>query len=177
VGSERAALAPPPRRWHRSAMRAFLLPVLCLLAAACSAERKPSASAAPSPEERRQQRLMDEIEGRLTLPRGAHRLSDYARFYGDAPGGKVAATYVIPRAAEPASREGCSTVDVNGTGQDGPCPAMPAWPRGGVGAGQRKWVRTVKDFPFMADGGCAQVDIRYDPARRAFEVVSCNGTL
>jgi hypothetical protein len=158
-------------------MRAFLLPALCLLAAACSAERKPSPSAAPSPEERRQQRVMDEIEGRVALPRGAHKLSDYARFYGDVPGGKVAATYVIARPAEPASREGCTTVDANGAGEDGPCPAMPAWPSGGVGAGQRKWVRAGEHMPFMADGGCAQIDIVYDPRRRVFEAVACNGTV
>jgi hypothetical protein len=127
----------------------------------------------PTAEERRQARLMDEIETRLALPPGAQPLSHYARFYAFEGPGKVIAVYMIPEPARPAG-DHCVEMTADGNSHPVACEPSPAWPPG-VPAGHRRWVRDRREMPLIFDGGCIQITITYDLKSRKIESASCNG--
>lgn len=155
----------------------LLLPSLALggLLLACAPSSTPQApSADTSREQRRQVQLMDEIEAGIPIPRGASALTAYARFYAFDADGKVAARYIVPPPTILSPDGKCSEVLSNGRWRRGNCPPIGPW-ADGARAGERRWFADRNRMPIMFDGGCAQVNILYDPRTRRFERVSCNG--
>jgi hypothetical protein len=149
-----------------------LLAALLLTSSAAAQLRAPEAPP-PRAEQRRQARLMDEIEAKLRLPPGAQPLGHYARFYAfDAPG-KVIAVYVVPEPRDPPG-EKCEEVTVDGKSRPVACPPPHAWPPG-VAAGRRRWVRNRREMPWIMDGGCLQISVTYDLKSGKIERATCNG--
>jgi hypothetical protein len=92
---------------------------------------------------------MDEIESRVSLPTGAHRLNEYARYYAY-ENGDVAAEYWIPWKNDPLEDPEA------------------------LAGGQRRWVSDTRRFPIVFEGGCRVVNIIFDPSRSRVKSVSCN---
>lgn len=145
-----------------------------LLAGAPSSTPEAAASGTASLDQRRQAQLMDEIEARIALPPGAVALGAYARFYAFEPEGKVAARYIVPPNPILSPDDMCSEMLANGGWRRIKCPPLEPW-ADGAQAGERRWLADPMNMPVMADGGCGQVNILYDPRTRQFEHVSCNG--
>jgi hypothetical protein len=115
---------------------------------------------------------MDRIESGIALPRGAHPLRDYARYYAADDHGLVFAVYALPDSG-PAGDESCSTLNAetilaNANGPAVSCPqASPE--EGYLPAGQRRWMSSPEAIPTTPDTlGCEQVTFTYDPQRNAF---------
>lgn len=106
----------------------------------------------------REEAIMTAIESNVTLPAGAEPLSAYGRYYRDGDAGQVVGIYIIPSQSRGV---------VAGPTSSGLPPHLPA--------GERRWMRDATEVHDMMDGGCAQVNIVYDPAARKFLDVKCNG--
>lgn len=132
-------------------------------------------------ERTRHESLMDEIESQVRLPRGAHRLDEYGRYYAFEGKRWVEAIYMLP--PEPMTPDplppdwGCEEVVMQGndiTTREVPCPPDPDTSHY-LKAGQRRWVADRKALPFVADGGCMVVNVRFDLKTRKIEHAFCNG--
>lgn len=101
-----------------------------------------------APETAEHTALMDEIEAKVVLPEGARPLNDYGRHYAFGEPGEVQATYLVPMGV--------------------PRPSQ-------APAGQRRWYRSVQAMPWISDGGCRMVTIRFDLATHRLLSAKCNG--
>lgn len=124
--------------------------------------------------------LMNEIERSVRLPEGAQPLENYGRNYALDGMGWVTATYLIP--SPPGNfRSGCIVSSRNNPSR--PCTETEIQEsersdarrrQAQTPAGTRRWYGGVQHLPFKFEGGCTQVNIRYNIARRQFSEVSCN---
>ena len=116
---------------------------------------------------------MNQIEKQVQLPKGARPLGEYARYYADTKGGEVVAVYLIPMNDEIRPGESCAELLENFTTREVPCePMHHPW---AVGAGERRWVKSEQDLPFINDGGCGQVTVIFDKAKSVVKRANCNG--
>lgn len=105
-------------------------------------------------------KVMERIEQRIHMPKGAHPLGSYARFYVRDPTGIVRAIFVVP---PPELNEGdeCEEVDSNDEWHAIPCPVSErAYPE--VKAGERRWIIDHQTLPSVMDGGCAVLEFAVD---------------
>ena len=116
-------------------------------------------------EKSRQDRLMDEIEAHLTLPKGSLPLAKYARYYTDY-GGRIHGAYTTEIERRPAD-VGCEEMLANGTSKDVPCSAV-----ADLQPGHRRWVQ-FSDFPAVVAGGCRAIQVMYNPSTRSIEYAGC----
>ena len=137
-------------------------------------------AAAPAAPSRHQQALMDRIEQAVVLPKGAKPLSAYGRNYARSSVTKVVATYLIPFPPIDAS-EGCEVM-LESLGSR-PCTKKELEKSAKsdarnvaaqTPAGQRRWYKSTRELPFIADGGCTQVTVEYNITTHHV-VASCNG--
>jgi hypothetical protein len=143
-------------------MKRILIAALVVGLAGCS-----------SPEQSPHDELMDVIEAQVRLPEGARHLDDYSRYYAESDDGRVTAVYLIPLSMEAADEDECEEISEDGSGQIVPCPSMNLpWQ---IPAGQRRWLDTEADLPFINDGGCSQVTVTFDRATSRVSAVNCNG--
>ena len=143
-------------------MRAVSLVATTILLAGCS-----------TPEERKHKALMDQIENQVQLPKGAHALGDYARYYTHDENGDVHGVYLIPFNDEPRPGEGCEELGSNLTGRNVSCP--PGQSQDALAAGKRRWVDDRRNIPFIMDGGCMEVDVIFDASKGRIKSAYCNG--
>ena len=116
---------------------------------------------------------MDKIETQVTLPKGAHPLSNYARFYASGDDGEVIATYLVPLRNELGTGETCEELTGNFEGRPVPCPTMQSSPT--LSAGERRWLNNARDLPDIDEGGCAQVTVIFKKSKSAVTSAKCNG--
>lgn len=107
-----------------------------------------SLAACSSAAERQHSHLMQQIEERLQLPKGAERLEQYARYYAPDKD-RVVATFI-------------TVVDPTNRYYDLP-------------VGQRRWLDDHRNLPAISDGGCSIVNVIYDPKTRSVPEAFCNG--
>lgn len=117
-------------------MKRLLIFLACSLVA-CSSES-----------ERRHDLLMQQVEERVQLPKGAEKLERYARYYAT-DGNRIVATYI-------------TLVDSENRYYDLP-------------VGQRRWVDDHRNMPAISDGGCSIVNVLYDPKATSSPEAFCNG--
>lgn len=116
------------------------------------------------------ERIMDQIERQVSLPSGAHRLRDYARYYAYDDKGRVFAVYELPG---PPSSGGETCNDMDGAipperWRTVPCPKQSP-EQAYLPAGQRRWMSSELSIPMAPDTiGCEQIDFTYDARRGAF---------
>jgi hypothetical protein len=116
-------------------------------------------------DEVRHERLMNEIEANLTLPKGALSLAQYARYYTEYHG-QIHGAYTTK--VEVRSKDyTCSEMQVDFSLKKVPCAAI-----ANLKPGQRRWV-PFRDYPAVAAEECGAVQIMYNPANRSFEYVEC----
>lgn len=100
---------------------------------------------------------MDQIESRVSLPKGAYPLESYARYYAWKPPREVAVLFVVPLPPIlESTRNFCRTGPLNVF----PCGAHHESLL--VAAGQRRWIGSPSDLPTPSDGGCLAVKFDYD---------------
>lgn len=131
----------------------------------------PAASA--TPDTAGQDRIMDEIERKLRLPRHSRPFDDYARYYALDETGAVIGRYIIPRKSTPEPGTACEQLDEKGGWRKVECEPVRPWPEGGV-AGRRYWVAGAGELPIVFDGGCNVLNVRLDRKSDAVEA-GCNG--
>ncbi len=105
-----------------------------------------AASASPD-HSKRENMLMNEIEQALVLPAKAQSFSSYSRNYAFSGPDEVTAIYLTP-SAYMASIE--------------------------AAANERRWYPGAASLPSIDDGGCHEVNIRYQLSTRQFLSVTCN---
>ena len=129
---------------------------------------------------RQQQRLEEEIERVVVLPRGASPLTAYGRNYARS-GDEVVAVYLIPW-SPPAASEGCEVMKKESLSR--PCTKQEiqeAAKADGLGlsasapAGTTRWYRRIQELPGILDGGCMQVNVRYRISTHNILSIACNG--
>ncbi|HEX8382389.1 MAG TPA: hypothetical protein VF592_03340 [Sphingomonas sp.] len=122
-------------------------------------------SACGSSEKTRQQRLMNEIEAKLKLPKGSLPLAQHARYYTEYRGRVLAAytTEIETRAAD----YGCSDMQANMSLKEVSGPAA-----ADLRPGRRRWVQ-FSDYPAVASEGCRAVQIQYDASTKSVEYAEC----
>ncbi|MBB5709236.1 hypothetical protein FHT02_000442 [Sphingomonas xinjiangensis] len=117
------------------------------------------------------ERLAETIEDSVVLPQGAAPLGSYERYYAERDGVVLAVLINHSEDHRRTIAQHCRTLD------DSPFPCPIA---GGevrlVDAGESAWVEDWTDLPGISGGGCAQVDIEYQPEERRFSRVECNGS-
>ncbi|HUE79505.1 MAG TPA: hypothetical protein VMN38_07730 [Sphingomicrobium sp.] len=134
--------------------------------------------AAPASEHRT---LMTFIENKVRLPDGARPIEEYSRNYARRPDGMIIGIYVTPHQPV-AVDEGCEVMLEDFESR--PCSDAEvaelvqqdldmAATYGK--AGQSRWFDDYRDLPFISDGGCAQVEITFDPRSNEIERADCNG--
>jgi hypothetical protein len=112
---------------------------------------------------------MDQIEHDVTLPTGAHPLSNYARYYAFAGGG-VHAVYVIPWDDKAMSADnGCE--ERNGTTKHGFNCQISLNP---LKAGERRWLADSRDLPIEFEGGCDVIELDFNVHKRRISNVACH---
>jgi hypothetical protein len=124
---------------------------------------------------------MRRIEASVDLPAGASAIDDYVRNYATLPDGTVIAIYMKPE--EPvAENAGCE--EVGADFETVPCSEETVaelkrrdaeWVEAVGAAGESRWLDDYRDLPGILDGGCMQVEIRFDPRSDEIESVTCNG--
>lgn len=130
-------------------------------------------SGCSTPQEFDRDALMNLIEKQVQLPNGARLLGDYARYYADSDGGEVVAVYLIPLDNEIPPGASCAELLEDSTTRDVPCEPMQFdW---AMPAGERRWVKSEQDLPFISDGGCDQVTVVFDKAKSVVKSARCNG--
>lgn len=105
-------------------------------------------AACSSASERRHDQLMQQVEERVQLPKGANRLEQYARYYAT-DGNRIVATYI-------------TLVDPENRYYNLP-------------VGQRRWLDDHRNMPAISDGGCSIVNVLYDPKAPSSPEAFCNG--
>ena len=128
-------------------------------------------TACSAPQDRERRALMDQIEKQVQLPKDAQSLGEYARYYTDR-GSEVIAVYLTPMDDEVRPGQSCEEVFENFTTLEVPCEPMAG---GTIGAGERRWVNSEQDLPFIDDGGCGQITIIFDKAKSVVKSAQCNG--
>ncbi|WP_336979468.1 hypothetical protein [Altererythrobacter fulvus] len=129
------------------------------------------------------QGLMSTIEEIVRLPEGARPIDDYSRNYAMGSDGKVIAVYVIPREPrESLWADGCEVA--LGDFKSRPCTKeevaeMVREDAQGVAAfgkaDESRWFDDPDALPYFTDGGCALIEIVFDPRSRKVESARCNG--
>jgi hypothetical protein len=147
--------------WDASRMRTATIVAMVILLTSCS-----------TPEERRNEAIMVEIEKQVQLPKGALPLNDYARFYADAGRGEVAAVYMLPSVIEKMAAEECEQLTGIDTSKNVPCATSEI---GKVKAGERQWVGGHENLPFEVAPGCEVITLGFDSGRRRVVEVGCVG--
>jgi len=142
-------------------MRAATTAAMAILLTSCS-----------TPEERKNEALMAQIEQQVQLPKGALPLENYARFYADAGRGEVAAVYMLPSAIQKMAAEQCEQLTGIETSKDVPCASSDI---GKVQAGERLWVGGHENLPFEVAPGCEVITLGFDSGQRRFIEVGCVG--
>ena len=131
----------------------------------------------------RQDELMDEIERSVVLPKGAERLAAYGRYYAFSDRQTVVASYLLPLPV-PSFDEGCEEMSEDLSSR--PCTKQEVATMRASSArdaaartppGKRRWLSSTKHLPFIADGGCMQVRIEFDPSAHRVLSVACNGRM
>jgi len=142
-------------------MRTWIAGTTALILTSCS-----------TPEERRHDALMDQIEGQVQLPKGASPLDDYIRVY--AAGGKdqVIASYALSSVVSDAAKQECADVAIDGSAKAVPCvsPVVRA-----AKPGDRVWVSRSGDLPFQDVHGCEVITLAYKLSEQRFEELGCVG--
>jgi len=124
--------------------------------------------------------LMNRIEASVQLPEGAGQLNDYGRYYAFLKPSVVLAVYLVPTEM-PDTSKSCAVSTTDGVR---PCTAdeikeiqlrFARVLSGRLRAGQRRWVNSTDDIPRIADGGCNQITLVYDAAKKHVLSVGCNG--
>lgn len=105
-------------------------------------------AAYPSAAERRRIKLMQLVENRVQLPKGAERLERYARYYAK-NGDHIIAIY---------------TTFSKPTERDFDLPV-----------GHQRWLDDYRNLPAVLDGGCSTVKVLYDLKGRTAPEAFCNG--
>ena len=134
-------------------MRATSMVVAAILLTSCS-----------TPEERKQQALMDQIEHEVRLPTGAHLLNAYARYYAF-ENGAVHAVYIIPWDNTPLTGDVCKT-----RSHDYNCHIL----LNPLKAGERRWLPEGRDLPIETEGGCGVVELDFDLDKGRVTNVACH---
>jgi hypothetical protein len=115
-------------------------------------------------------RLMDEIESRVSLPKGAHALRDYARYYAFDDKSRVWVVYTLP-GPPPTGHEVCKEMDGAVPPEKWrvvPC-AKESPEESYLPAGQRRWMSDYMMIPLTPDTrGCEQITLTYDAHRNVF---------
>ena len=142
-------------------MRTATIAAMVILLTSCS-----------TPEERRNEALMVQIEKQVHLPKGALPLNAYARFYADAGRGEVVAVYMLPSVIEKMAADQCEQLTGIDTSKSVPCVSSEI---GKVEAGERLWVGGHENLPFDVAPGCEVITLGFDRGRRRFVEVGCVG--
>ena len=130
----------------------------------------------PEPEPR--DRLLDEIESAIQLPKGAFELDEYGRAYA-VENGDVYGHFLMPMPFEIGPDDGCEEMLANGdsipcdSGWEGDLEAAYA---DQIPAGERQWFNDASELPYISDGGCMMVSFKYSPKTKQFDRLECNGT-
>lgn len=115
--------------------------------------------------QRRENRLMDEIESKLDLPKGALPLAAYARYYTEDDGAIIGAfTTEVEEVREGTE---CLEMQLDSSTKGVPCPAI-----ADLTPGHRRWV-PQSDLPAVSNVDCQAVQIMYNPASRLVEYAEC----
>ena len=129
--------------------------VVALLMVSCS-----------TPEKRKQDETMNEIESSIRLPPGARPLDGYARYYTEHEG-KVHGAYTTHIEAARPSDFRCEDLQSNGSSKLVACPAL-----ADVSLGQRRWVKYA-DYPAVAGEDCTAIQLMFDPRTREIVYLKC----
>jgi hypothetical protein len=159
----------PHRVWPGARWLALFLPLaLCV---GCAAETSGHEA------------MMRQIEASVELPAGASAIDDYARNYAALPDGTVIAIYVKPH--EPVTLDaGCD--EVGADFETLPCSEETVaelerqdaqWTKAIGAAGESRWLDDYRDLPGIFDGGCMQIEVRFDPRSNEIKSVACNGSV
>jgi len=159
-------------------LRLVLLPAAATLGFA-------SCNAAP-PEVGEQRAIMARIEQLVALPDGASPLDAYSRNYARQSDGTIVAHYVLPHPVldDDSIDAGCSAMTEDSELR--PCTEdeikdmreMDERIAATFGeANQSRWFASPGELPSMYDGGCAQIEIVFDPVAGHFDRVQCNGVV
>ena len=147
--------------WDASRMRIATIAAMVILLTSCS-----------TPEERKNEALIAQIEKQVQLPKGALPLNYYARFYADAGHDEVAAVYMLPSVIEKMAAEQCEQLTGIDTSKSVPCVSSEI---GKMKAGQRLWVGGQENLPFEVAPGCDVITLGFDRGRRQFIEIGCVG--
>ena len=129
-------------------------------------------AACTTPEQRERDRLTDQIEARVKLPKGAGRLADYARHYAIDEKGLIVGVY--SRGFRwPDPDHACEELLEDFSTRMVPCPFDSDVDH--LRAGQRGWVDHPDRLPSIMDGGCGVVTVVYDPKASKVRDTYCNG--
>ncbi|WP_428630361.1 hypothetical protein [Sphingopyxis sp.] len=101
----------------------------------------------------REERLMDAIDREVRLPATARAIDEYARYYSHGAEGQVVAVFLLPLTPR-------ETVTMDRE----------------MAAGKRRWMAKEADLPWISDGLCDQITVRYEIASERFLSVRCNGS-
>ena len=111
------------------------------------------------------------IESAVVLPKEASSLESYERYYAQDARGTVFGVYTNHDAEfRRIVREACEGLSE----KPFPCPTSDERLRF-VNAGESVWLNETAELPMMSGGGCAEVNIEYEPAKKQFVRVVCNG--
>lgn len=136
-----------------------LLPLIVILLSAC---------AAPDHEK---SDLTERIEATVVLPNEADPIEEYERYYALRPDGTVLGVYTTHSDVHrKAVAETCRTLNE----QPFPCPTDGTKLRL-VKSGESVWISDHLELPGTNGGGCALINIHYDPRSQRFLEVECNG--
>ena len=153
-------------------MRPLILPLLALLTAAVGP---------PDHDAAERERLMDEIERSVVLPKDARPLDAYGRNYQYSGSGTVIAIYLLPL---PSADTAGSCHKITDALRARPCTerevqdmreSQARQHAAQTPAGKRRWYDAGKPLPFIHDGRCMQVNIEYHIATRRMLRAACNG--
>jgi hypothetical protein len=141
-------------------MRALISFALALAVAACSPTKVSQSD-----------QVMNDIEAKIRLPKGAYPLQKYARAYSLPSNGKVFAIYFRPF-PDPISTS-CDEAQrhKDNEGQV----ALTCSPPVGMKEDERRWFRNQNALPNANDGGCDFIDVEFDVKARSVEHAECHG--
>ncbi|MDT8757495.1 hypothetical protein MZO42_02185 [Sphingomonas psychrotolerans] len=119
----------------------------------------------------RHEALMDSIEQKVVLPKGAEPLNAYGRSYAFEGKDRVLGSYSIPVV----SKSGPCTVVMPGN-TSRPCSAeeIAADEGAQLHAGARRWYDSAGDMPRRLWAGCEQVNVVYEIATRRMLEALCD---
>lgn len=86
-----STIRQPKRTGAAMLSRVVLIAALVSTLPACQPQTPPSSATSAA---NRETALVDEIESQVAMPKGSGPLKDYARFYAEAPAGKIVGLYI-----------------------------------------------------------------------------------